>query len=135
MIEVGIPHPIGWVTLFEAEAPIKLRSRPNWRGHWGDRHKATKRERDALFWALREPGVPPPKLPLIVHFVRVLGPREQRMDSDNLVAAFKAPRDELCRWLGVDDRSRDIGWRYEQDGSRRAEGPSVELRIFGRGEA
>lgn len=36
------------------------------------------------------------------------------LDDDNLRGALKAVRDEVAAWLGLDDRSKVIRWRYGQ---------------------
>jgi len=40
------------------------------------------------------------------------------LDSDNLSAAFKAPRDAIATFLGVDDGSNRLHWVYRQERAR-----------------
>ena len=48
-------------------------------------------------------------------------------DDDNLAGGLKAIRDEIARWLGVDDRRREIVlYTYAQ---RRGEGWGVEVEF------
>lgn len=73
---------------------------------------------------------PRPSLPLVVTLVRI-APRE--LDDDNLRGAFKAMRDAVAEWLGVDDADPRVEWAY---GQKRA-GPReyrVGIEIEGRGE-
>ena len=53
----------------------------------------------------------PPGLPLTVVLTRI-APRD--LDTDNLASAFKATRDGVADWLGVDDGSKDLDWQYAQ---------------------
>jgi len=41
------------------------------------------------------------------------------LDGDNLQSAFKAPRDEVARWLGVDDADPRVVWRVAQERTKR----------------
>lgn len=51
------------------------------------------------------------------------------LDSDNLSGAFKSVRDEVAAFLGVDDRSDRLHWRYVQCKSTKDLGVHVRLRI------
>lgn len=57
-------------------------------------------------------------LPVTVVMTRI-APR--RLDGDNLQSGFKAVRDGVADWLGVDDGDARIDWQYGQ----RAGGPGV----------
>jgi len=92
--------------------PIKLPSAANMRDHWGRRHRRVKNQRRDTWAVLRQRGVVKPRLPVTVHLTRI-APR--RLDQgDNLAMALKAVRDEVAAWLGVDDGSRWVEWRYHQ---------------------
>lgn len=69
-----------------------------------------KAEREAVAWVLRAWHAP--ALPCVVHMTR-LAP-SNGLDDDNLRGALKGVRDELARWLGVDDRSPLVTWQYDQ---------------------
>lgn len=45
-------------------------------------------------------------------FLTRIAPR--KLDSDNLAASFKHVRDEVARWLGVDDGIESVVWHYAQ---------------------
>jgi hypothetical protein len=49
--------------------------------------------------------------PLEITLVRV-GKRD--LDDDNLAGAFKAVRDGVADWLGINDGSKKLVWKYEQ---------------------
>ena len=67
-------------------------------------------ERQATAWALV--GQERPPIPCSVRLTRV-GPG--MLDDDNLVGAMKGVRDEVAKWLGIDDRHRDtVRYVYEQ---------------------
>ena len=44
-----------------------------------------------------------------------------RLDGDNLQSGFKAVRDGVADWLGVDDGHHLVDWQYKQ----RSAGPKV----------
>lgn len=98
--------------------PIKLVSVANLRLHWAAKAKLVKGHRTRTRAALSNEAPIPPATPLTVVLTRI-APR--RLDSDNLSSAFKACRDGVADWLGVDDGHKDIEWVYEQ----RAGGPKV----------
>lgn len=64
-----------------------------------------------------------------VTLVRVLGPGQKPMDSDNLAILLAGLRDALKPAYIVDDSPRWASFVYENDGSRRDQGPAIEVRI------
>lgn len=50
--------------------------------------------------------------PLAVTLTRLGG---RRLDDDNLAGAFKALRDAIADWLGLDDGDPRLAWRYGQE--------------------
>jgi len=90
--------------------PIRLKSSLNQREHWAKKAKRVKAERDATAWVLG--SRPRPALPCTVLLTRI-APRT--LDDDNLRGAFKAVRDEVARWLGVDDADPRVRWEYAQE--------------------
>lgn len=82
----------------------------NAREHWAVKARRVKAERLMTRGALAERGRPPDG-PWQVELCRV-APR--RCDDDNLQGALKAVRDEVAAWLGVDDGSELITFRYSQ---------------------
>lgn len=98
------------------EWPMVLPSAANLREHWRVRHKRVKAQRNATKLALLAHGVSrratDPFERLAVRLVRV-GTR--KLDDDNLAHAFKAVRDEIAAFFGVDDGDeRRIRWEYAQ---------------------
>jgi hypothetical protein len=52
------------------------------------------------------------------------------LDGDNLQSGFKAVRDGVADWLGVDDGSSLVDWQY----CKRSGGPKVykvEIEVIG----
>ena len=88
---------------------LRLVSEANQRGSWhrGARRASSQRDVVALVLRRHRPVAPPCE----VRVVRV-APRD--LDDDNLARACKAVRDEVSRWLGVDDRDRRVTWRVGQ---------------------
>lgn len=98
--------------MIEAAIPVRIESTPNKREHWAAKAKRTAIHRASAFYALRQISkVPPALLRMRVRLTRV-APRA--MDSDNLAAGFKAVRDGIADWLGIDDGSSRIVWEYSQ---------------------
>lgn len=119
--------------MLSVSIPLRLGAALNSREHWRARSAATRheraisrivlgsRDRDHFARALeREPS-----LRIDVELVRV-APR--LVDSDNLQGQFKAVRDGVADFLGIDDATPRIVWRYEQE-RRRPKEYLVEIRI------
>ena len=94
--------------------PMHLPSRANYRGHTrAKKHTRLVREQRAvtrIVLSAKERCCP--SLPCVIRLTRI-SPRELDRE-DNLPMSLKSVRDGVCDWLGVDDRTRDIEWRYEQ---------------------
>ena len=90
--------------------PLRLKSSLNQREHWATKARRAKAERQATAWVLGNDPRPP--LPCTVLLTRI-APRQ--FDDDNLCGAFKAVRDEVARWLGVDDADPRVVWAYAQE--------------------
>jgi crossover junction endodeoxyribonuclease RusA len=89
----------------------KIESEANGREHW--RPKATRVKRQRLMaWAnLRTIERPAFLGPVTIVLTRI-APRE--LDGDNLQSGFKATRDGVADWLGVDDGDKRLTWQYSQ---------------------
>lgn len=80
--------------------PLRTVSVPNQREHHMAKHRRVKAERKAVAWLLNGKQLPPP--PVVVTLTR-LSPHHTPLDDDNLTGALKAVRDEVAKYLGVDD--------------------------------
>jgi len=65
-------------------------------------------------------------LPATVVLTRV-APR--KLDGDNLQSGFKAVRDGVADWLGVDDGNGLIDWQYAQRSGKAGE-YAVEIEVI-----
>lgn len=91
--------------------PLRTSSGLNAREHWRARTARVRKEREAVGWMLR--ACPKPALPCSVLLTRVAP--SSGLDDDNLAGSLKSVRDEVARWLGVDDRDRmTVRYRYAQ---------------------
>jgi hypothetical protein len=91
--------------------PIKTVPGQNAREDWRVKHRRVKKEREATAWTLR--GKPLPAVPCSVVLTRVAP--SNGLDDDNLAGALKGVRDEIAKWLGIDDRKREVvRYRYAQ---------------------
>ena len=94
----------------------------NLRLHWAAKAKVFKSQRHATGFALRGTARhwlthwkgmrDNERLCLHVTLTRV-APRE--LDDDNLASAFKAIRDEVAAFVGLDDGSKRFTWAYRQE--------------------
>jgi hypothetical protein len=104
------------------EIPMKLPSMANLRLHWAVKATVFKRQRHVVGLALRGTArmwlthwkgmASNERLCLYVTLTRV-GPRA--LDDDNLAHAFKAVRDEVAAFVGLDDGSKRFTWAYRQE--------------------
>lgn len=91
------------------KVPIRVVSVANLREHWAVKAKRAAHHRSMARLVMGQHLRP--TLPVVVTFTRV-APRQ--LDDDNLRSGFKAIRDGVADWLGVDDRHPGVEWRYEQ---------------------
>lgn len=99
--------------------PLRTESENRYRrGHWAVGAARTAKQRAIVRLCLTQIDRPPPVLDggvenaFVVTLVRVFTGELDR--HDNLRGALKGVVDEVAAWLGLDDRSRRIEWRYEQ---------------------
>ncbi|MFO0821640.1 MAG: hypothetical protein U0792_00610 [Gemmataceae bacterium] len=106
--------------------PCSVVSEANRRDHWAFAHRRAKQQAEALRTALDAAGLTnhAPPLPLIVTWIRT---GKKVLDDDNLARAFKSLRDRLAEWIGCDDGSDLIEWKYQQERGT----PGVRLSIEG----
>lgn len=114
------------------EIPVKIVSEMNWRGHWAERHRRMKRQKElahgycAAF--LGRLAVRPTRCRIVL--TRIKGYRQRDYDGDNLQSAFKAVRDGIALYLGIDDGDDALTWEYRQEKGRAA-GVRVEIAADG----
>jgi hypothetical protein len=104
------------------EIPMKLPSMANLRLHWAVKARTFKAQRSVTGLALRTTArhwlnhwrgmASNERLCLHVTLTRV-APRG--LDDDNLASAFKAIRDEVATFCGLDDGSKRFTWAYRQE--------------------
>ena len=103
-------------------------SEANKRDHWAVKKRRGDAQREELALALKLARLADHKVPLpvVVTWTRI---GKQMLDDDNLSGSFKALRDKLAEWLGVDDGdTAAVSWKEEQ---RQGE-PGVEVTIQNR---
>ena len=114
--------------MIEVRMNMKIVSVANLRMHWAVKAKLAKdqrtRTRMSLSAAAQSSGAE--MLPVTVVLTRV-APR--RLDGDNLQSGFKAVRDGVADWLGVDDGNGLIDWQYVQRSGRPGE-YAVEIEVI-----
>ena len=98
------------MAMIEVCLPLKIVSVANLRLHWAVKAKLAKKHRQSAFNALAGLAAPPAP-PCTIVLTRVA---PKPLDGDNLQSAFKAVRDGVADWLGVDDGHKQIDWQYFQ---------------------
>ena len=121
-----------WLLTLEIPLAKPLPSLANSRMHWRALAELKAQQRHRLALHLRARGAafmrewtvmrPNESLRLDVTWTRI-SPRE--LDDDNNVAAFKTYRDELAKWVGINDRSKRYEWRYSQERGA----PAIRIRL------
>jgi len=107
----------------EVRIPIRLRNPNNSRQHWRVVWRRGEAEKSAVAMVLRSRlGVVPPALPVTITITKI---STGHSDGDGLQASCKHTRDACAKWLGVDDGSDLLTWRYDQ----RSEGRGVFAAI------
>lgn len=101
---------MGAVIALDVTIPgLRLVSEANARGAWhsGAKRAASQRRTVGLVLRTRRPVA----VPCVVTITRIA---PCQLDNDNLARAAKAVRDEVARWLGVDDRDVRVVWHVAQ---------------------
>lgn len=99
-----------WASMWHLVVPVRIQRGGNNREHWSQRQTRVAAEKAAVREVL-PPMLYRPRLPVRVTMTRV-APRA--LDDDNNTAGFKAVRDEIARWLGVDDADKRVTWVCDQ---------------------
>ena len=114
--------------MIEVRMNMKIVSVANLRMHWAVKAKLVRdqrtRTRMSLNAAAQSSGAE--MLPVTVVLTRV-APR--RLDGDNLQSGFKAVRDGVADWLGLDDGNGLIDWQYAQRSGKAGE-YAVEVEVI-----
>jgi hypothetical protein len=103
---------VGPALAIEIVVPLRVVSELNTRGHWSRRHRRAAAARDAWLLTLHHFGLRGVEVqfPAVVTFRRLGG---RKLDSDNLVGAFKHLRDAVSDWMGCDDGDESkVVWVY-----------------------
>ena len=114
--------------MIEVRMNMKIVSVANMRLHWAVKAKLTRDQRNRTRMSLaavaQSSGLE--MLPATVVLTRV-APR--KLDGDNLQSGFKAVRDGVADWLGVDDGNGLIDWQYAQRSGKAGE-YAVEIEVI-----
>jgi crossover junction endodeoxyribonuclease RusA len=98
--------------------PIRIISEANSRQHWR-KAAARKKEHRAMARAILQQHNRPDEGGSFIITLTRIAPRV--LDDDNLASGFKAARDGVADWLGIDDGSPRLSWRYGQRKSKPGE--------------
>jgi hypothetical protein len=98
--------------MIRVQYPCKIVSEANLRQHWAKVANRKKIHRTQAWAELSVIYVRPGPGRYTVTLTRI-APR--KLDSDNNVSAMKATRDGVADWLGIDDGSAYVEWKYAQE--------------------
>lgn len=101
-------------TVYEADFPIPTISEANTKEHWGIRASRVKTQRNSACYLCRIKFGRinlPENFKLRIYLSRL---SLRKLDDDNLTSAFKAVRDGIADYLGIDDGDDRISWNYSQ---------------------
>lgn len=119
------------LTVYVPTTVVSEANRP--RGeHWGKRTQRKNAQQASTLAMLASLGLAPSDRRArfgsgaVARLTRIGG---QPMDSDNLARAFKAVRDAVAHWLGIDDGSPLIAWTYDQRPRTAKEKIGIEIEI------
>lgn len=110
--------------MISASLPIKIISTANARLNRFKLASMNKSQRLMTKQILR--GVAFPPLPPLTIVLTRIGAK--RLDSDNLAGGFKAVRDGVADWLGIDDGSPLLDWQYTQRSGSKTY--SIEIEVI-----
>lgn len=91
------------------QAPVYIQSEANGRQHWRMKAQRVKAHRRMAAFVLN--GHQKPAGEATITLTRI-APRT--LDDDNLASGFKAFRDGVADWLGIDDGDKRLTWKYGQ---------------------
>ncbi len=112
---------------------VRVKSEANLRDAWFVRHKRAKTQKQCTLIALiRDMGAQGQerKGRYRIRPIRLKGHGQRDFDSDNLWGSFKAVRDQVASYLGIDDGSNRLEFLHPiQRKPERGESPGVILEI------
>lgn len=91
--------------------PLTIISEANTRQHWRQVAARKALHRNTAKCILQSHARPKHDGPVSITLTRI-APRT--LDDDNLASGFKAARDGVADWLGIDDGSKRLTWAYAQ---------------------
>jgi hypothetical protein len=91
--------------------PLRIISEANARDHWFKTAERKRQHRRTALLMLRASPRPDTDETITITLTRI-APRV--LDDDNLASGFKAVRDGVADWLGINDGSPRLAWRYAQ---------------------
>lgn len=121
--------PVEAEMICDIELPIKIVSEANNRDYYRKKGERVKRQKRITTDHLQR--VPKVNLSdndeFIIQLTRLKGYRQKDMDSDNLQGGFKAVRDAIATWIGIDDRSDRMSWQTFQTKGYK---PGIRVQIW-----
>lgn len=101
------------------DIPVRIISEANSRQHWRKAAARKQLHRQTARLVLQQYARPMGESELFTITLTRVAPR--KLDDDNLSSGFKAVRDGVADWLGIDDGSPRICWQYAQEKSKAGE--------------
>jgi hypothetical protein len=105
--------------VIDVRLPLRIVSEANMREHWRKVSQRKKDQRVTARLVLQQYARPNSETAVVSVMLTRIAPR--KLDDDNLQSGFKATRDGVADWLGIDDGSPRIMWQYRQSKGRPGE--------------
>ncbi len=102
--------------MITADLPLRIISEANARQHWRKAAARKKLHRQTARLILQQFARPMGDSDRFTITLTRIAPR--KLDDDNLASGFKAVRDGVADWIGIDDGSPRIAWAYAQESSK-----------------
>ena len=93
------------------QMPLRIISEANSRDHWRTKAGRAKLHRATARAMLQQHSRPQHTGPVSITLTRI---SSRKLDDDNLASGFKSVRDGVADWLGINDGSERLTWRYAQ---------------------
>lgn len=94
------------------DVPVRIISEANSRQHWRKAAARKRLHRQTARLVLQQYARPMGESERFTVTLTRVAPR--KLDDDNLASGFKAVRDGVADWLGINDGSPRIRWEYAQ---------------------
>ena len=109
-----------------ASLPLHIVSEANQREHYMTVARRKALHRNTARCILQSHARPQEPQQVTITLTRI---GKRLLDDDNLSGGFKATRDGIADWLGIDDGDRRLKWQYQQRKTAKGEQVGAEVSV------